>query len=222
MKKQTTKNNNVQIPTINRDGTLVSRLIPVILVGAEEVLDRESKLYLRLLVRLIDKSFSEYTNATEYMEEELKKDDKLAYRFTIIGHLENCINAVSRISKIFNLVIDGKVKRKKYKKEIIIKDYSISHLISDKSKKRIRGYSLSNIRNRIEHIDEDIYFNVFKGELFLDVDENYKQICINKQCVQFSDLILMIKDYHKFILEIFSNLPKGIKKGVYFYDKRKK
>ena len=200
-------NNSMQIPTINRDGSLVSRLFPVILVGADKTLDKESKLYLCLLVRLIDKAFSEYMNAREYIKEELKTGDKLANRFIIIGHLENCINAISRASKIFNLLIDGKANNKDYGKTTIKKNYNLINLLSDKSREKIKNHSVSHIRNRIEHIDEDIYFNSFKSELSLDVDNNYKNICINKKCVQLSNLVLMIDDYHKFILEIISNLP---------------
>lgn len=199
-------NNSIQIPIISRDGSLVSRLIPVILVGADKTLDKESKLYICLLVRLIDKAFSEYMNAREYIKEELETGDKLANRFTIIGHLENCINAISRVSKIFNLLINGKMINNDCKK-IIKKDYNIVNLLSSESRKKIKDHSVSHIRNRIEHIDEDIYFNYFKSELSLDVDNDYKSICINKKCVQLSNLVLMIEDYHKFILEIISNLP---------------
>jgi hypothetical protein len=86
-----------QIPTINRDAPLVTRLLPIVIGGFDLILDKKSQLYFRLLCRLVDKSFKEYSIAKEHIDEEIKTKDKLAYRFSIIDHLENCINAIHNI-----------------------------------------------------------------------------------------------------------------------------
>lgn len=196
-----------QIPAINRDGSLITRLIPVILVGADKGLDRESKLYISLLVRLIDKAFTEYMEAKEYIEEELKIDDKLAYRFHIINHLENCLNAISRAVKVFNVIVG-----KKYKEKTMKKNFNILNFVSQKTIKEVKKFKVSDIRNRVEHIEEDIYFNKFKADLFVDVDDKYQKICINNQCISLFELVQIIENYHNFVLEIFSNLPNQIEK----------
>ena len=48
---------NVCIPTINRDGSLMSRLFPIAVFGVDNCLDKKSGLYLRLLCKTIDKSY---------------------------------------------------------------------------------------------------------------------------------------------------------------------
>jgi hypothetical protein len=156
----------IQIPKIKRDGNLLTRLIPMILVGADKKFDRKSSLYLRLFVRLVDKSFNEYAEAREYLQEEIKTKDKLAYRFIIINHLENCLNALNRVTKIFDVVLNGLILDKKIDGQKIKKVYKIDinifDFIDEKTMENIKKYKVSKIRNRIEHIDEDIYKDKFK------------------------------------------------------------
>lgn len=207
---------NPQIPTINRDGKLVTRLLPVVLVGFDHVLDKESRLYIRLLVRLVDKSFNEYMTAREYIIEETKTQDKLAHRFNIIGYLENSINAISRAIKIFEIIIYGKKIKDSNEK----RKFNILNFVNSKTLKKIKKQNVSKIRNRIEHIDEDIFDNKFKRDLFLDVDEKYEKICINNKCLSLVNLASIIENYHTFVLEILLNLPNRMENGVYYYDKR--
>jgi len=213
-------NNIIQIPTINRDGKLITRLLVIVLGGFDGALDKESQLFLRLLCRLVDKSYDEYMLAREYIKEEMKAEDKLAYRFSIINHLEDCLNAINRAINIFNILISGKTIGKHEIKTIIKKDCSILKLISSETIAKIKKYKVSQIRNRIEHIEEDIYLNKFKNGLFLDVDDEYKKVCINNKCLSLFDLALAIENYHNFVLEIIKNLPNRIEGGVYYYDKK--
>ena len=144
-------NNIIQIPTINRDGKLITRLLVIVLGGFDGALDKESQLFLRLLCRLVDKSYDEYMLAREYIKEEMKAEDKLAYRFSIINHLEDCLNAINRAINIFNILISGKTIGKHEIKTIIKKDCSILKLISSETIAKIKKYKVSQIRNRIIH-----------------------------------------------------------------------
>jgi len=200
-------NSGIKIPIINRDTQLIKRLVIVVIIGFDEVLGRKGKLYFRLLCRLVDKSFDEYLIARQYILEERKTGDKLAYRFTIINHLENCINAINRAIKVFNSSIETD--------ESFIKNF-----VSENTVNKIKELNVSSIRNRVEHVDEDILENKFETGLFLDVDEDYSQICINKRCLEFVELASIIEHYHNFVLEIFNNLPNRCEKGVYYYDKK--
>jgi hypothetical protein len=216
MKKQIANNNTIQIPVVSRNGSLVRRLLPVVLCGFDGVLDKESGLYLRLLVRLVDKSFDEYMIAREYLIEEIKTKDKLAHRFNIVSHLENCLNAINRAIKIVEVLTEGVVVNKRR----LIKEYNILKFVSAKTLEGIKQYQVSSVRNRVEHIDEDIYKEEFKMGLFLDVDDEYKKICISGKYLSLSDLASTIENYHNFVLEIFSNLPNRCENGVYYYDKK--
>jgi len=200
-------NSGIKIPIINRDTQLIKRLVTVVIIGFDEVLGKKGKLYFRLLCRLVDKSFDEYLIARQYILEEMKTGNKLAYRFTIINHLENCINAINRAIKVFNSSIETD--------ESFIKNF-----VSESTVNKIKELNVSSIRNRVEHIDEDILKNQFETGLFLDVDEDYLQICINKRCLKFIELASIIENYYNFVLEIFNNLPNRCEKGVYYYDKK--
>jgi hypothetical protein len=75
------------------------------------------------------------------------------------------------------------------------------------------------LRNRIEHIDEDIYNKKFKSNLFLDVNDAYSEISINKKSMKISELVIILEYYHLFVLHIFSNMPNKKIGDKYFYDK---
>lgn len=200
-------NKDIKIPIVNRDIRLIKRLILVVMIGFDEVLGKKGKLYFRLLCRLVDKSFDEYLIARKYILEEMETKDKLACRFIIINHLENCINAINRAIKAFNSSIEAD--------ESYIKNF-----VNENTLKKIKELNVSSIRNMIEHIDEDILRNKFETGLFLDVDKDYSQICINNRCLKLVELTSIIEDYHNFVLEIFNNLPNRCENGVYYYDKK--
>jgi len=197
---------DIKIPIINRNTQLTKRLILIVIIGCDEVLGKNGKLYFRLLCRLVDKSFDEYLMARKFISEEIRTKDKLAYRFIVINHLENCINALNRVIKVFNSSIKT---NESYLRNFVSKD-----MIT-----KIKKLNVSPIRNRVEHIDEDIYKNEFKTGLFLDIDDEYKKICISGRCLLLTDLASIIENYHNFVSEIFNNLPNRCEKGVYYYDK---
>ena len=187
-----------QIPTINRDAPLVTRLFPIVISGFDRILDKKSQLYLRLLCRLVDKSFNEYSIAKEYIDEEIKTENRLAYFFSIINHLENCINAIHRAAKIFKTSMEEKNK---------LLEFTSKDTLEKITKYDTFTKRKTSIRHRVEHIDEDIQKGEFQGGLFLHVDKSYEKICINMKYLALYDLASMIEDYHRAVLEICSNLP---------------
>lgn len=211
--------NTIEIPEIKRDGKLLNRLFPVILGGFDQVMDKESQLYLRLLARLVDKAYSEYSIARAYLLEEIKENDKLAYRIEIINHFENCISAINRASKIMYILANGwSHKNNDGTKTIIKKDLDIYKLVRKDTREKIAAKSVSVVRNRVEHIDEDVYLNKFTDKLFLDVTDNYKNISINGKSLPLVDLANMITTYYELALEIFDGLPKKWADGEYHYE----
>ena len=158
------------------------------------------------MARLVDHSFNEYLRVKELLDEEIKTNDKLTYRFEIINHLENCINSINRVASIVDLVINGRRAKGKiipgsHRGDIQLFTYIDSELVE-----KIRKHSVIILRNRVEHISEDIYQNIFIGGLFLDIDVKYKNICISKKCIEISKLAGMIEDYHHLVLSILNNL----------------
>jgi len=163
--------NDEKIPSINRDGPLLNRLAVKAIAGFDSVLDKKSRLYLRLLARLTDKAFNEYGNARNCLLEEIETKDRLMWRFEIINHFENCINAVNRAGKVLDIIKNGI----SFKKRKVSKSLDIKKLINKATLSHVLTSDLSFIRNRVEHIDEDIYTNVFKNGLFLDVNSSYEK-----------------------------------------------
>lgn len=194
-------NSKIQIPPLNREHSLVSVFIPKILTGTNNKYDDKSELYLRLFIRLVDKSYNEYIYAKEYLEKEIKTNDKLAYRFNIINHLENCLNAINRVIKTFDIILNG-IKDKS--KNSIYKDENVKLLdnIGDEVLSKMKDYSVSKLRNRVEHINEDIYKDRFGEGLFLDVDVGYKNVYINKKQISLIELTEIIQNYYLFVLEL--------------------
>lgn len=205
------------IPEINEEIKLVVRLLPVVMGDFDQAMGHEGGLYLRLFCRLIDKAVYEYGIARKLILEEIKSSNRLKNRWLIINHLENCLSAISRVVKTFDLLIDGIYDKKKNKKEK--REQKILEFISKETVAAIGINKISVIRNRIEHIDEDIYLNNFKSNLFLDIDKEYKEICIGGKCICLVDLVTIIQDYRKLVMEIFDNLPNRAKGNEFYYDK---
>lgn len=193
------------IPSPSRKCKLINQLMVIVLGGFDSVLDKNGRLYLRLLCRLVDKAFNEYLLAREYLLEELKSKDKLAYRLSIIDHLENCFNALNRAISVFN-----------FSK----KNSTIGSIVSRDTKRKINKLNISQIRNTIEHIDKDIKKGLWKKGLFLDVDDEYKKICINDNCITLVNLVYILEQYHQLVLEIFNKLPNRYESGKYFRDQK--
>lgn len=200
--KKPLKMYNPSIPEPIRDRALITRLIPILLVGADRGLDRQSGLYLRLLTRLVDSAYTNYINAKELLDEEIKTGDKLAYRFQIVGLLETSVNSISRVAKVVDTLINGK-------KGMPAKNLNLLNNIDLAILEKMESGKVVDVRNRVEHLDEDIYMESFQEGLFLDVDTGYENICINKKCISLKDLVALIETYHKLVIAIFESLPKS-------------
>jgi hypothetical protein len=196
------------LPYPKREAPLVIRLLPIVIGGLDRGMDKESQLYLRLLARLCDKSFKEYFNAKGYIEREISSGDKLSYRFEIINSLENCLNAINRVAKIFEILQEGKWNKEM--KSIIKYKYDIIDIMDTDKLEDIKNTSIRDVRNRIEHMNEDIYTKKISGRMFIDVEDDYKQISINNNFVTIVELVLVIESYDALIRSIFDKLPSQI------------
>jgi len=228
----TSNKNTDKLPEIKRDAPLKSRLISITLIGFDDVFGKIGALYFRLLCRLIDKAAKDYSLVKNLIEKEIKSNDKLNYRLPIVDHLEDCFSSVNRIIRIIRMLEKGIIKKKSigYCPVCNQKIEEISTILNKcdflkfsklKAYKKIQSQSISKIRNRIEHIDEDIYLGKINGSIFIDIDENYKNITLNGINCSFSQLVSIIESHHEFMLEIISNLPKKGKGGE-FYDENDK
>ena len=205
------KDGNKQIPAISRHISLIRRLAFMALFGFDAVLDKNGRLYFRLLCRLIDEAYDEYNSARDLIIKEFETQDQrlyyeriLNYRFDIINHLETCLNAINRAARTFKTLMKDNSNLLKY--------------MSKESIEKINNFDTSSVRNRVEHIDDDIQEGKFSGPLFLDIDNNYQRIGINRRWIAFQDIVFIIETYYNTVLEIFTNLPNKQEKGHFYHD----
>jgi len=148
------------------------------LAGFDKHHTKQSIKTLSVISRLIDKAKCEYQTARETAVEE-EKENKLTYEeimkrdsgqymYTcpIINHLENCINALSRIFKLIKL---------------LPKEYNFTH-----QKKII------DIRNTIEHMDERISSSK-QGSLSLNISEDALSVEITGEVIKLEDIAEQIR-----------------------------
>lgn len=223
MKKVT--NPEFSIPAVFRDGKLTSRLLVVVLGGFDSQMDETSRLFLRQLTRLCDKSYTEYMSAREYLQEEIRNHDVLMYRFLIVSHFENCINALGRSCKLLMCLKNGLVTLEERRKnvqnpKILKKDFDIYKLMDKEAVNSLINSEILSVRNRLEHIDEDIFLSLLKEKIFLDVDEKYSQISVNGKSISLTKLSKLIETHHTLMLNVFDKLPNRFQDGEYYYDKR--
>jgi hypothetical protein len=174
------------IPTPTKNVPLSNKLIPIALFGLDQKhLNREGQLYLRLLCRLIDKAIDEYALAKESAEQEIKVGNKLEYGFSIINHLENCINALNRVSKAFERARANELLK----------------YLSKESKRDLDHNRISRIRNSMEHIENEIQGKKIVGPLYLSFDNSYNKICINHESIEVADLVLIMETYYRVMNE---------------------
>lgn len=185
------------MPDINDlEHSVVGHFLLTSLAGFDKQHSQQTIKTLSVISRLMDKAKYEYDVAREtaieeekenkLTYEELMKRDSGQYMYTcpIINHLENCINALSRIFKLIKL---------------LPKEYSFTH-----QKKII------DIRNAIEHMDERISSSK-QGSLSLNISEDALAVEITGEIIKLEDVAGQIRVLYKEIRDfIYKSDDKGI------------
>lgn len=142
---------------------------------------------LAVMSRLIDKAKFEYMEArnTAIEEEkehkmtfeEITKRNKGQFIFThkIINHLENCINSISRIHKLFS---------------ILPEEYKLKYKLN-----------INHFRNSIEHMETRIN-NSMVGSYAINISSDATEIEIANEKIKIEDIAKEIRFLHEKILSI--------------------
>ncbi len=158
--------------------SVVGHFLLTSLTGFDKKHEKKTMACLSVISRLVDKAKYEYLIARETVieeeqenkltYEEIMKRDSGQYMYTcpIINHLENCINALSRIFKLLKL---------------LPKEYNFTH------QKRI-----VDIRNAIEHMDERITSSK-QGSLSLNISEDALSVEITGEIIKLEDIANQIR-----------------------------
>jgi hypothetical protein len=177
-------------------------LIPQLLVGEGEDNPKISQ-YRRNFIRLTDKAISEYhevrdlltadvreTNATT---KELKKTGLHFYMVAIVNHIENCINAISRLYKLLVRINSGK--------ESEVFPRQLFKLLNTK-------YDMvKSLRDSIEHIDEQIQSDeITTGKpIMLTINEAGNGIAISNfemSCQNLASVLTHMNEIAQYLLSL--------------------
>lgn len=175
---------NCKMPDISDlKPSVIGAFLLTSLVGLDKNKTKDEVSCFSVIARLIDKAKLEYLLAREAAIDEEKegkltaaeitKRNKGQYIFTctIINHLENCLNALSRIYKLHKLLLPQ------------------HQFITGKNQNIIK------IRNHIEHIDDRIIHSV-PGSRSLNISEDALSIEIAGETLQINDLADEIRLLH--------------------------
>lgn len=189
------------MPDLSNLEPLLPRLITVLLMGERGRITRKPALYRRNFVRLIDKALVEYGEAREYIllnveesklaPEEIKRSGQHIYNIGFANYIENCINAVSRLFKLLD--------RLNSEREITLpRTYRRSlHTKYD---------GVINIRNYIEHIDEQIQKDETSpgNPIMISVNKENDGVVVSRLEIKFNQLATVISSMHKIGLHLLN------------------
>lgn len=184
---------------IKRDFRLLQQFIPIQLCGFTVFFDKKTRRYISMLVRLIDKATLNYNLIIEHTIK-LKNGENIEFGdfLSLTDYAEDCIIALSRAIKIIEAVVSDNSTN--------LKDFIDSNILE----KVKNNKNVVNVRNRMEHISEDIKNEDTKDteNHIINLDESNK-LSIGKDGtnIELAELKSVIQDYNNLVLSVFGELP---------------
>jgi hypothetical protein len=191
-----------KMPNLSGLNPLIGHLVIQDVFLRKHGFSHDAKLYRRHFIRLVDKALDEYDKAREAIlaqikeakrpTQEMVEHGRIIYMFTFVDHIENCINAVSRLYKFLE-----RIKSEKLSPEI---PREIRRLVETQAQ------SITDIRNTVEHMDDKIQ----KGEiasdklLMLSLNDESDGVAILDFEMKFSDLGIVLKKMHEIALSLLT------------------
>jgi len=188
-----------KMPDLSTLEPLWTRLVPLLLIGAPG-LAKNTGLYLREYVRLVEKALREYSEARNAILEVIaeitdkgkrsKQSARLAFVFLFADHMETCINAIRRIYRLMDGIIGTK---------------GDSALVPKELRKLVltNRESITGIRDTIQHLDKDIRDGIPSGKpIMLAVNDNADGIVISSHEMKFNQIAMVLKRMHEIALHI--------------------
>lgn len=171
---------------------LMWRLIPQMLVG-ESYLSKEASRYRKTFIRLRDKALREYHEARKAILAQTSEKEKggatwLTNMTAFTDHMENCLNAVSRLFRLLETI--------KSEKQSPAFPRNLLKLVETEKN------SVREIRDAVEHMDKDIQKDkITSGEpIMLVIVNNDDSVRISKYQMTFEDLAMVLRKMHDIAL----------------------
>ncbi|MDD4923358.1 MAG: hypothetical protein PHF74_00800 [Dehalococcoidales bacterium] len=166
------------------DFPLVNRLIVRLMVPESDI-SRKATLYRTVLVRLQDKAIREYNEARKYLLADIINQGQHLDFVPFTDHMENCINATARLYKLL-CVVKSEKESPHFPKEIR------KYIENNNS-------SIDDIRNAIEHMDEQIQLDkiVSGNPIAIVINENHNGIKVSNYDLGFQDLAKVLEKFNE-------------------------
>lgn len=176
---------------------LIPRLIATAAgAGVKGIGEAEGK-HIRVLAHVVDKAIREYITAREHVLLQVGEPDRShaellegrhLYIFGIAGHLETCINSVRRASRHLEAIrrVGG-------------------FLSVDRQTKRVLEWdsrSVREMRDSIEHLDEDIQRRSFDGPLLLSLGEDASTVALGDRTLRLDTLASVLERLHSVTVDL--------------------
>ena len=192
------KNKMPDLSRLTRNN-LVSMYIIASLAGADRDLDEKFILYRKIFVRLVDKAIYEYSLVRKNVINQINARSGEIYIFLAMDHLENCINSVRRLFNLFDRI-------KSIKKNPFTIDKVLRKLINSNFSK------VKDVRNFIEHIDEDIQKGIITKSqpIALKINEDASKVSIGESELSLIDLSILINKFYVIGSELARYNAKGV------------
>jgi hypothetical protein len=169
------------------DSPLITRLLPQLLIG-EPKLSQKTALYRRNFIRLIDKALREYNEARNHLLNEVTVPKRSLYVIGFTDHMENCINAISRLFRLLDRINSEKDSLKSPR--------ALRRLLHTKNK------LITDFRNSVEHIDEQIQKDeIFSGNpVMITYNKDGDGIAISKFELKHQELASVLTNLNEIAL----------------------
>jgi hypothetical protein len=165
------------------DTPLWNRLIVRVAVG-ERNISLKASLYRRNFIRLIDKALREYGDARKVILAQIEEPSRLGYVFKFTDHIENCINAVSRLFRLLDRICS--------EKDSPVFPRSLKKLVQTKNT------LITKTRNSVEHIDERIQGDGYPGKpIMLILNEETDGIVVDEFEIKFQELSMILRNMNQ-------------------------
>jgi len=196
-----------KMPDLSHLDPLISGFLTAIIGFRGDQLTQKERLYIRVFVRLANKALTEYSVARNLVEaeinemtrssEEMERDGRQLYFLGIVDHMENCINATRRLFHFLDVIKSEKRHGGKLRLDRLIR-----RMIEAQSR------DIVNIRDCIEHLDEQIQKSEKFGPIMLSFSDDDESIEIADSTIRFVDLALVLKYFHKLSLQWLDDFCK--------------
>lgn len=169
-------------------------LLNLVFARIDENMERDTAIYRKIYIRLIDKALDEYIETRSLIveqvlegkrpTEQMQKKGRVIYMLKFVDHMENCIGTLRRILRLLE-------KLKGNRQGLVFPRLIRRHIES-------LSTPLVGLRNTIEHIEEAIQKDEIKeGEpVMIKISSEQDGVSIGNNSISFFEISTLIRSLH--------------------------